>query len=1464
MHEPVKTEHPALKKPLEKLTPPILNHKVLDKFLRGEIGNPELLARFLTLHPEAKPENVREKASAFNRFWMDIQTNMNKPKLGQRDKDDERIDSKRRNAWRKNQRNRRHQMDMNDAKRIAGAAKRDAEHVHTRSNPPKADVPEVAPPDDTDSEPDSPTPDEEPVPVPVEIIDNAHGRDVVVDWVEFRFPRLTFMGLWNDTPLGQGPLPFASHFGVHLDQGEYVTFKAPKSLPYEIALLWITANRDTTYAVYLATEVRARNLLRGVKGAIAEDIYKSILYVCAIAYLASYYEQQNVNRVVKQAYIKWWSFKVALFATGSVLVWSALAFLTHSWIPMLPSLIISTACSALVCAKSDVTVGVQTKWQRFRQLGPDLRAEPTKGEIVQDSNPRSKEFKFDEKVFGREVRVCGIVNPKYPPFCFMNHPRNERNGIIKRLMTQVVEPNPIFCQYFNRVIEQNCELLLGKPVKIGSLDFELWLAGVNSSVQVKSMLRAAKLECVSLGIDEDSRVAPFTAAYWAVVNIFGKDEKHLIEREEIVADKAQRVICASKEQFTIHTGPFDTAVTGYLKRHIFGTKKVRVRHRIFWGSTLTNQEAATIITEDLPNRVLVKGDFGKFDGSQTEYILPTVHRTDEHFRAPRLVRQLRRAADKFKGKSFWGFIVREIIGIMSSGRTNTTKRNSWLNLTANLFAISHSLELDFPYVLDNVIAIVTGDDIIMSLPASWARVDFTTVLGGLGLEADHHYCVDHSEVEFCSMLLVPCVGGYTFTPKVGNILMKIGFTLTSLPDKDLPAMMRGTVKSLYEQCYVCLPTRAFLDAHLRILGEGPVIEPPREDWKMRQYVRAEPNASTDEYLWNRYGIGPVFVQEWCALLNTVTKIGPLFSVLYDVICDRDITGKKMYHDIEFTDEPRVRLEAVIEPVFPTWFNADVVREEEKEDHNREMHSTNGNTKPVTIQQARIEAYREFINSVQPPITLPQYPTQEDIEEYVFVKCEEAPAFWISYVWSLSQKVRNALQHAANGNPKKLKEAVVAVVTANRKKKGKKKSGAARAAGGQMRGRGAYTWAEGGANIGGVLGAGLDSVWKSITGRGSYKIKQNALMENTPQGPVPKFDASDGFVYSHSERFAAVFGTTAFTQFIYPLNFTNAQLMPFLVQLAMAFEEAEVMGFLVYFKSTSGSVTTSQGLGAVYFGANYDPRDQGFANSTAMMASEFSTETVPDKDCIFFIECARDRNVLVRLYSPFDANEYGTPTVISTINSFTTSNPVNDRFTTHCNIVIATQGNPTTNQLGELFVSAKIRFAKPRLANCQTLSISATQSYANMVPTVGFASNTTSTSSASNTSLFVIDGSVTVRTGSTLPIFWTGGNNVFNHPAGYPGVWRVIIDIKATTGIVWAGWSVSFAGGLTACTNMASAGNTSMQAGFQVPANGDTSQYTTYIVMYYASSVGGTATFTQSATCTGLSVALDVSGVTGYN
>jgi len=222
-------------------------------------------------------------------------------------------------------------------------------------------------------------------------------------------------------------------------------------------------------------------------------------------------------------------------------------------------------------------------------------------------------------------------------------------------------------------------------------------------------------------------------------------------------------------------------------------------------------------------------------------------------------------------------------------------------------------------------------------------------------------------------------------------------------------------------------------------------------------------------------------------------------------------------------------------------------------------------------------------------------------------------------------------------------------------------------------------------LGSIASELIEPLLNLFTGDGDYrgeKMKKNSLVL---QGNPPKL-SSNGELgvnrFQHREFVGYVFGSTNFSLTSYILQPGQSSVFPWLSQIAVAYQEYEILGMVVAYYATSGNATGSNtSLGEVILATNYNSAAPNFANAPQMLNSEFATRGTPAANFLHMIECAPHQNPISELFVRGGAIPAGQ----------------DQRLYDFANLQVATQGNPTANQqLGEIWITYDIQFYKPIL------------------------------------------------------------------------------------------------------------------------------------------------------------------------
>jgi len=188
-------------------------------------------------------------------------------------------------------------------------------------------------------------------------------------------------------------------------------------------------------------------------------------------------------------------------------------------------------------------------------------------------------------------------------------------------------------------------------------------------------------------------------------------------------------------------------------------------------------------------------------------------------------------------------------------------------------------------------------------------------------------------------------------------------------------------------------------------------------------------------------------------------------------------------------------------------------------------------------------------------------------------------------------------------------------------------------------------------------------------------------QDIPQ--ISNMGGSDGaVVIRHKEFIMDIKSATTFNilgQF--PLNPGSSQTFPWLSKVARNFTQWQPQGISFEFKSTSGSLASTQALGEVVFATNYNAGDKPFTSKQQMMNEIFSASGAPSANMSHPIECDPNQSTIKHLYVSSDTVPADQPV----------------QFYNLGNTYIAAQGQSFPDvALGELWITYQIALFKPQL------------------------------------------------------------------------------------------------------------------------------------------------------------------------
>jgi len=176
----------------------------------------------------------------------------------------------------------------------------------------------------------------------------------------------------------------------------------------------------------------------------------------------------------------------------------------------------------------------------------------------------------------------------------------------------------------------------------------------------------------------------------------------------------------------------------------------------------------------------------------------------------------------------------------------------------------------------------------------------------------------------------------------------------------------------------------------------------------------------------------------------------------------------------------------------------------------------------------------------------------------------------------------------------------------------------------------------GAQLGALVGGGLQKVFKMITGFGDYQVSNNSLMSGGMSPPqIVNSVNKGGIIMRHREYITDITASTNFVSLPFDLNPGLVSTFPWLASVASNFEEYVFRGLIFEFKTMSSDVilssNTTTALGSVIMATQYNTLDSLFVDKRTMENYEFACSSKPSLSFIHPIECKRSLDFDTHLY-----------------------------------------------------------------------------------------------------------------------------------------------------------------------------------------------------------------------------------------
>ena len=216
----------------------------------------------------------------------------------------------------------------------------------------------------------------------------------------------------------------------------------------------------------------------------------------------------------------------------------------------------------------------------------------------------------------------------------------------------------------------------------------------------------------------------------------------------------------------------------------------------------------------------------------------------------------------------------------------------------------------------------------------------------------------------------------------------------------------------------------------------------------------------------------------------------------------------------------------------------------------------------------------------------------------------------------------------------------------------------------------------------------------LKGKGNYiapPVQRGAQIDMGQ--PVASFSKGSDKRYVevvHEEYIQDINSSVAFTNTVFPINPGLPSTFPWLSTLCGGFEEYKFEQLVFQFRSTAANAlnSTNTALGTVIGACNYNVTQSAFTTKQQMENYEYAVSGPPSCTNIYPVECNPKDNTLQHLYirtGSLGANQ-------------------DLRFNDLGNFQIATQGSQAAANIGELWVSYRVRLYKPSLSTVGTSDV----------------------------------------------------------------------------------------------------------------------------------------------------------------
>lgn len=924
------------------------------------------------------------------------------------------------------------------------------------------------------------------------------------------------------------------------------------------------------------------------------------------------------------------------------------------------------------------------------------------------------------------VVQAGFAVRGYEPVVYESNFVNERTAVAKRVVSATPKVDKVLMAEFIAWVKSNAKWLFPHCHHIEPLDFETYLAGSNSSPSVKAQNRKARADDDANGVSDDTKFSKKELYDRTKRESFVKVECNNYRTTEGTAAKASRLIQGATAAFVSRVGPWFAAAQARVKRYWNGRKVP-----ILFTSGRSAAECAAYITSCPDDWAIIEDDISAYDSSICEELCKLEWWLAKQWGAPQAVLDLMWANIQTHGRTSTG-IKYKVRGTRKSGDPYTSLFNSIINGLMKLFLYARYTGATAEEIKRDVRMLVQGDDNLMRHAGK--ALDFSADMLKLGFES---VCIVRDGLgtaEFCSQRLTLTGKGWRFVPKAGRVLAKM-CTFINPPCSSGAGLARGVALGFLAGASHCPPLRAVCNRILKLTeGNKAIVDRTAKDWQMKHNIE-EPDRLGFLSFCLQYDWSDHAQTEFEKHLETLSLGDVTDHWTFVSLCDRDTSGPKA---IFGTHKPRrararrmnvlkvalvaiVALAAMCAPSFvdsckATVSRGDLANVDGVSPRNQFLYEsgTESRLQPVYVGAAE---QTDMLNTITDPRreeackitwTVPGRPTAAQVSLSIPLPPERASG--VSVEMSSNKKHNNNnKQHKKSASTKK---AVKTIKSAMKKAVAIKGRGDYRPSSmTRVKGRGDYfsdLLGGIGHGVGNLVGGGIgklfgsgdyikdgprtNSLWKHrqpSTGQidASFAAGSNPSMAPFTMGAMSvQFDEGPPRI-THREFIGPVVsdGTQKFSTKIYRIQpglKGRDVLFPWGSSVAACFQQYELLGMVLEYRTTSSNFAADSALGSVMLSTLYDANASPLATQSAVDNNDYTTSSVPSASVYHPIECATKES----------------PTVVRYVRTGNAALENDERLDDVGVFQVSQFGitAPAGSQLGELWATYDIKFMKAAL------------------------------------------------------------------------------------------------------------------------------------------------------------------------